>query len=269
MPSTVSTDGPRIGERGRGSLENQASSGSTSYDASAAFSARDFRTRHTTMSRDDDDGSEYGCAATDVLLDRLVGVRGEVPEEDAPGAPDDATERIEEQEPSVGHEGSARQCRHDRSEERREPTEEDGPAPPLGQEAVGVVEPVLVASQWFEVKEPTPEDPAHLIADGVAEDRRSDHDDDGHDEVCVALAGCDTREDGGGLTRQHEADEQRIFGEDERKRHDVDDPRGDVEELVDEAAHWALGPTRKGSMVAGRMPAASASATSAGTSRTR
>ena len=47
--STVSTDAPGIRERGRGSRD-QASSRSASYVASSAFSARDFRTRHTTMS---------------------------------------------------------------------------------------------------------------------------------------------------------------------------------------------------------------------------
>jgi hypothetical protein len=77
------------------------------------------------------------------------------------------------------------------------------------------VDPLRAAPQRAAGQDAGAEVAADLVADAVAEDRGAD-DHGQHDRKgCVAEAGGDTAEHGRGFAGQHEADEQRVFGEDE------------------------------------------------------
>jgi hypothetical protein len=56
----------------------------------------------------------------------------------------------------------------------------------------------------------------------------------------VAAAGNDAAEHGSGLTGEHEADEEGVFGEDQQPNQDVGENRVDIQDAVDQATHDRL-----------------------------
>jgi hypothetical protein len=77
----------------------------------------------------------------------------------------------------------------------------------------------------------------NLVADRVTHDGRGDDGRDDRSQGDVSQLGRDTTEDGGGLTRDDEADEEGVLGEDSQGNRPEDGPCGRPEDLVEESSH--------------------------------
>ena len=102
------------------------------------------------------------------------------------------------------------------------------------------------------LQDPRAEVSSDLVADRVADDRRDDDHDQHAGEGDVAEPGRGAGEQGHGLAGEDEADEQRVLGEHDQAGDEQDQPAGQLEDAVDEAAHAASVPTAIGSHVPGK-----------------
>lgn len=113
----------------------------------------------------DEHQDQHGAGAPQRALHRGVGVPGEVAQQGDAHPLDDPADRVEGQEPAIGHPAGPRQGRHHRWQEGGEPAQQDRPTTTLTQEPSGTFQPSLVPAQQPRLEH----SPADVVTDLVAD----------------------------------------------------------------------------------------------------